>query len=515
MTTYLVVGGGVNGLACAAELARGGKKVVVVEQRAVVGGLSGRRSFGEGFTVPGVRHDTQEIRPTLVDSLGLAKKGVTMLAEHTPIFSSNEGAGLVLHAEADAAREEIAKYSAKDADAYGAFRSLMTHLRPVLEPLVDKAPPPVLPRGFGETIEMGLMGLKLRGLGQRDMVEVLRAAPMCVADWMREQFETEILSATLAFNAVLGDFVGPWSPGTAAMMMLREAMLVPGVKGGPATVVDALSAVLAELGVEVRTSAKVETLRVNGTRIAGVALTSGEEITADVVVCACSPKLALNTLMPPMMLDAVERQAAGTIRSRGTAAKIHLGLRSAPSWRGRPGQSFDRVRVGGAHLDDLERAFDSTKYRELTEKPVLDIAVFEEGGKTVLSVLVHAVPHNLDRGWSDETRGALLQSSLNTLNDHAPGLRDLVVSSEVLSPVDLEAEFGIPGGSLHHTERALDQMVLMRPARPFARYGTPVEGLFVGSSGCHPGPGVTLAPGVLSARAAMGRGGGSMRPPPR
>lgn len=517
--TYLVIGAGVNGLACASELAKAGKKVVVLEQRTQVGGLSGRRSFGapaDGFSVPGVRHDTQEIRPALVESLGLQKKGVTLLADFEPLFASDEQSGLVLHGAPEAAREEIAKRSAKDADAYAAFRSLMTHMRKVLDPLVDKPPPPVLPRGMGELFDMGLMGLKLRGMGPRDMVEVMRAAPMCVADWMREQFETELVSATLAFHACVGDFVGPWSPGTAAMLMIREALLVPGVKGGPAAVVDALVATLAEQGVEVRTNAKVGALRVQGTRITGVALEGGEEIAADVVVCACSPKHALGELLPPLVLSTADTASVRTIRSRGTAAKVHLGLRAAPTWRGRPGQSFARVRVGGAHLDDLERAFDAVKYRELADKPVLDIAVSESNGKPVLSILVHAAPYTLDAGWSETTRNTLLQSVLNVLESHAPGTRDSVVASEVLSPMDIESEFGIPGGSLHHTERALDQMVLMRPARPFARYATPIEGLYVGSSGCHPGPGVTLAPGVLSARAALARGtSGSIRPPAR
>jgi phytoene dehydrogenase-like protein len=166
------------------------------------------------------------------------------------------------------------------------------------------------------------------------------------------------------------------------------------------------------------------------------------------------------------------------------------------------------VRVGGSHLDDLERAFDATKYRELPDRPVLDVWFSDGGAKKdgeVASILVHAVPYDLARGWSADTKQALLERALTVLEERAPAIRGLVRASEVLTPLDVEREYGIPGGSIHHVERALDQMVLMRPARQLARYATPVEGLFVGSSGSHPGPGVTLAPGVLAARAALGR----------
>ena len=173
-------------------------------------------------------------------------------------------------------------------------------------------------------------------------------------------------------------------------------------------------------------------------------------------------------------------------------------------WRARPGQRFERVICGGEHLDDLERAFDAAKYRELPARPVLDVSL-PEGGRPVLSILVSAVPYDLREGWTAEAKGKLLDSVLALLDADAPGIRGQVVASEVLSPVDLQSELGTTGGSLHHVERALDQMVFMRPARPFARYATPVDGLFVGSSGCHPGPGVTLAPGVFAARAAARR----------
>ncbi len=502
MSGFVVIGGGVNGLAAALELARAGKKVRVLEARGAVGGLSARRRFGDGFELPGIRHDTCEIRPALVDALGLGSRGAALLADPVPVYACDAGEGLVLHDDAEAARDEIARRSKSDAAAYAAFRERLARLHPIVSTLLAKIPPRLLPDGVGDMAGMGVLGLKLRGLGRHDMTEVLRALPMCVADWMREQFETELLSATLAFPAVAGDFVGPWSPGTAAMLILRDAMLVPGIRGGPAAVVDALAKALGEVGGEVRTGARVRRIRVERGRVKGVTLDGGEEIAADAVIAAVSPKLALTDLLPPLSLNTRDDAAARVIRSRGTLAKVHLGLSEPPAWRGRPGRRFERVRVGGAHLDDLERAFDAVKYRTLPAKPVLDIAVLESP-RPALSILVSAVPRDLDGGWTAQARAALLDATLAVLETASPGIRGRVVASEVLSPADLESEFGIPGGSIHHVERALDQLAFLRPARPFARCATPIGGLYLGSSGCHPGPGVTLAPGVLAARSAM------------
>jgi phytoene dehydrogenase-like protein len=370
-----------------------------------------------------------------------------------------------------------------------------------MEPLLSKGAPPLLPRSLGEIVDMGLMGLKLRGLGRGDMIELLRVVPMAVADWMREQFQTEVLSSALAMPSVMGDFAGPWSPGTAAVAILREAMIVPGVKGGPAAVVDALVAALSSLGGQTRTKARVSRIRLKGGRVEGVTLESGEELAAPAIIAACSPRRAMLELLPPMSLSVKDLAAARTMRARGTAAKIHLGLREAPVWKARS-ERFERVRIG-AHLDDLERCFDAAKYRRLPQKPVLDVWI-PEGEQPVMSILAHGVTYDLEGGWSEAKKSALYESVLRELEHHAPSIRSAVVASEVLTPVDLESEYGVPGGSLHHVERSIDQMVLLRPSRPFARYTTPIEGLILGSSGCHPGPGVTLAPGVLAARVLLG-----------
>lgn len=509
MTDAVVVGGGVNGLACAVQLARSGRKVVVLEARDALGGLSGRRAFADGFAVPGIRHSTQGLRMPMVQALGLTAHGLIRHGQAPAVLTVEaDGPGLLLPGSVADAQGEIAQRSKKDADAYGQMHAFMQRVRRVMEPLLNTSPPPLLPRGVGDALDVALLGVRLRGLGARDMVELLRALPMCVADLVREWFETEIVSATLAMPAVLGDFVGPWSPGTGAMFLLERALEGPGVKGGPAAVVDALVKAAQAHQVTLRTSTRVTGFRIKDGRVAGVTLDGGEQLDAPVVVAACHPKHALLELLAPLTMPMHATEAARTMRCRGTVAKVHLGLKSPVTWKSRPQMQPQHVQVG-AHLDELERAFDAVKYRQMATQPVLDITVptvedptLASGDRQVLSIMVSGVPANLEGGWTDQARQQLLERTLAVLELHAPGVGALVEAHEVLSPADLEQQYGAVGGSLHHVERALDQMVLMRPARPFAQGRTPVPGLLLGSSGCHPGPGVTLAPGMLAARAA-------------
>lgn len=466
MSDVIVIGGGVNGLACAVELARNGTKVTVLEQRAVAGGLAARRAFGEGFTVPGVRHDTNEIRPALVDALALQSHGLKLLDKAQPAFA----------------------VPAADEKAFAEFTAFTTRLRPVVDALLGKIAPPLLPGGFGDAFDMGKLGLKVRGLGRDDMLDLLRVAPMCVADWLRELFQTEALSAALAFSAVAGDFVGPWSAGTAATLILQQAISVPGVVGGPAAVVDALTKALAAHGGTLRTNAKVAKINVRDEAVSGVTLANGETMTAATVIACCHPKAALLDLLPRGALVLADRQAAQNIRGRASVAKVHLGLKSAPSW--------ERLRTA-THLDDLERAFDAVKYKRVADKPALDV-VSVRGDKPALSIVAFGVPYEA------EDKKLVEKNVLAALEAASPGIGANVAASEVLLPRDIESEYGAVGGSIHHVERALDQMLFMRPARPFARATTPVRGLLLGSSGCHPGPGVTLGPGVLAARAVLG-----------
>jgi phytoene dehydrogenase-like protein len=341
------------------------------------------------------------------------------------------------------------------------------------------------------------------------MMEILRVAPMCAADWLNEWFQTDALKAGLCAPALTGSFTGPWSPGTAAALLVSDAFQAPGVVGGAQAVAAALVRAAAAAGVDLRTGARVARVVVERGRASGVTLDDGTTIAAPVVAAACDPKTLFLDLVAPEQLPLRLERDIRNLRARGTAAKLELAVDRLPEWRGRPGLAAEWIRVG-ERLDDLERAFDAVKYRRHAAAPMLDVYVptLEDAslaprGHHVVSILVHFVPLAPEGGWTEVARRGLVEAVLATLDQHAPNLRGGILGQRLLTPQDLEAEWGLAGGHLFHGEHAADQLVV-RPVPACARYRTPIEGLFLCGSGSHPGGGVTCAPGALGARAFLG-----------
>jgi phytoene dehydrogenase-like protein len=373
-------------------------------------------------------------------------------------------------------------------------------------------PPPLSPASAGDLWAIARQGLGLWRHGRRDTLELMRVAPMCVADFLNEQFETPLLVEGLAAPAVIGTWAGPWSAGTNTNLLLAEAAPGRHLAGGPAALVAALERAARAAGVEIRTSAEVVSLRLDAGRAAGVALASGETLDAATVIVTSDPKRAFLELIAPGTLPIRIEEEYRRIRARGTGAKIHLALSGPVELAARPGQAFESIRIGGGHVDDLERAFDAVKYGEVSPRPHLEIRVptvadpsLAPAGHHVVSILASYAPHDVAGGWTEERRGALLESVLAILDVHAPGVRRRIVAQELLTPADLEVRYALTGGQLQHGELALDQMLVMRPTPSAARYATSVPGLYLGGSGSHGGGGVTFTPGLLAARAALAR----------
>jgi phytoene dehydrogenase-like protein len=512
----IVIGAGHNGLACALRLQRAGKKVLVVEARDDVGGLCAPRTLEGGYTVPGVLPDTGEVRGALCDSLGLFGVGLELGTERPALLLPEaDGEGLVLDGQPDKACDAIKKRSAPDADAYRALLAFIDRVRPVLVDALNRAPPPLNPSGAGDLLDLGMRGLALRRLGRDDMVELMRLLPMAVADLVRERFETERLCAGLAGGVLPGNWVGPWSPGTSTTFLLSEAIRGGTVKGGGAALVAAAVKALSAAGGEIRTGAEVAELLIDKGSVRGVRLVDGTTLEAPQVASAASPIATLLDLVPAGLLDMGTEHEASAIRGRGRHAVVHLGLSSPLTFAGHDGQRFEHIRIG-EHLDDLERAYDVSKYRSLPERPALEVRVPSVGdpslapeGHEVVSIVVTSATAELEGGWTDDARATLLSRTLAVLDEVAPGTSDNVAASEVLAPPDLEDAYHLPGGNLLHVEHALDQLLFLRPSLSLGRYRTPVPGLWLCGAGSHPGGGLTLAPGALAAQAMLGS------PPPR
>jgi phytoene dehydrogenase-like protein len=491
----IIVGGGHNGMVCALQLAQGGRHVTIVEAHDGLGGLCRGDEFAPGFTSPGALHDDGLMPGALIDALGLdVERTSGPRAEYSP---APGGEGVLL--DADPARSK----AGEDAKAWAEHRAFMERVGGFLRGVMEHSPPPLSPKGAGDLLNLGGKGLKLRRLGKKDMIELIRVLPMAAGDYVKERFSSERVRALVGGPGCIGTFLGPWSAGSAATMLLREACRGPGVIGGARAIGLALEDKLS--GVEVKTAARVTRVVTEQGAVTGVELDGGEVLKADEVVLACDPKHGLLDLLDPFELPLKVSEQVVNIRARGTITKIDLALDADLPFP----EGVTRAFV--AHeLDDVERAFDAVKYQRLPERPFLDVYLASREDKTlapegkhVVSVLASFTPYDVEGGWTDEARDQILHNTLAVLDEVAPGVLDNVLHSRVLGPPDIERELHVTGGCLHHVEHSLDQLLFMRPGPKLAEYKTPVGGLFLGSSGTHPGGGVRGLNGALCARAIL------------
>lgn len=507
----IVVGAGHNGLTAAALLARHGRRVLLLERRDVLGGLAAGEEFHPEHRTAGMLHDTGGVRRWVVEELDLGRYGLRRRGETPPVLvPERRGPGLLLWRDPDKMAAELAASWPADAAGYRDYRAFLSRLTPVIRRLTERVPPHLLDPGLGDLMALGRAGFALRRLGRRDMMEVMRVAPMPLADWLAERFASPLLQAALAAPALHHTFAGPRSPNTVANLLLAECTGDGSVAGGAPALATALEGAARAQGVEIRSAVGVEALLADAARVRGVRLRGGEEIAAPIVAAACDPKHLFLDLLPPALLSRGLERSITSYRARGTAARIHLALAAFPVFTSRPEARPTVIRVGD-DLDDLERAFDAVKYRRFSPRPLLDIQVptlespdLAPPGHHVWSILVHFVPYALDGGWNDERKSELYRAVIARIAELAPAVEEAIVGHEVLTPADLEARHGVTGGHLHHGEHALDQL-LLRPIAECARYATPLDGLFLCGSGSHPGGGLTCAPGALAARAILAR----------
>lgn len=503
----LVIGAGPNGLAAAAKLAGAGRKVVVLERADAPGGLSARREFHPGYAVPGLLHDEALVPRAVVEKLGLAKHGLSFRKPPATWIAEANGPGILLSGETGEAADAIGQRSKHDAESYRGLRAFLGRITPLFAALLAEAPPSISPRSTGDFLQIARHGLAAFRINRKDLIELARVAPMCVADYLNEKFETPLLVEALAAPAVASTWSGPWSAGTMTNFLLRECAGGESLAGGPPALIAALLASCRAAGAELRTGAEVARIRLEKGKVAGVTLASGETIDAPLVLSSADPKRTMLKLLAPGTLPLRIEDELRRLRSRGSAAKVHLAL-SGPLEIG--GGQHEAIRIGGGHVDDLERAFDAIKYRRFSERPHLEIRVptvadptLAPAGHHVVSILASFAPYTLDGGWTPETREQLGDAVLAVLEKHAPGVRSRLVAREVLTPADLETTFALTGGQLHHGELALDQLLMMRPVPSAPRYQTTIPGLFLGGSGSHPGGGVRPTAGLLAAEAVL------------
>lgn len=528
----VIIGGGLNGLTAAATLARGGLRVLLLEARADFGGSAVTGEFAPGFKADLVRHDIGHLPPDLARDLDLQNHGLQLLSTGGEILAPGaDGSALLLDAARPGeASDSLKRHAPRDAAAWPEFTRKVAALAGFLEHLYRAPMPGVDASGLGEMLVAAKVALKLRGLGKADMIEVLRVLPMSVGELVEDTFEHPVLRGLLASRGLLHLAQGPRAAATAFTMLHHQVGRPQGTfrtsvrpVGGVGAVATALVSCAKAAGAELRTNARVASIAMRGGAVSGVVLASGDVIAATRVVSGASPRQTFLTLCDPSQLDPELVRAVGNIRYRGVTAKVHLALDGLPAFRGGPDSGRQgRSVVIAPSLDYLDRGYDDSKYGRVSAKPWLDVFIptiddpsFAPAGKQVMSVQVQYAPYKLRdagegagpsgiRQWDAAARDQLADHVIRTLAEYAPELPGLIRHRHVLTPLDLESEYGLPEGNPYHGELALDQALFMRPVPACSRYRTPVPGLWLCGSGAHPGGGIPGRAGANAAKQIQG-----------
>jgi len=492
----IIIGAGHNGLVCASYLARGGQRVLLLEAGDTIGGLAGSREFHPGFKAS-IAHSFSHFPNKIVTELRLGEHGLLPGTEPLKLVGlGSDGDHITLQ------NGELNGVGSDDAEHYREYDRLMQRFAAALEPFWLKTMPRI---GNNSLKELGLfahIGLKLRMLGQSDMREFLRVVSLPTRDLMDENFENDLLKAMLSWDGLVGSRLAPRSPNAAILAMLYR--LSGGHSGSTSVLMQALRAAAEANGVDIRTGAHVDRILIepgdDGLLANGVQLADGEKIVANKIVSSADPQKTFLRLVGVENLEIQFTNRIRRLRCDGLVAKLHLALSSLPEFTGL--DNADARMIIAPAMDAIEFAFDDAKYGECSQEPVMEVVLpslrdesLAPAGQHVLSAHIMYVPNKLKGGWTDAARSEICERAIGTLERYAPDIRQQILGVEFLTPHDLEQQHGVTGGHWHHTELAMDQVLMMRPTYEAAQYATPIPGLYLCGAGSHPGGDVTGAPG--------------------
>ena len=517
----IVIGGGHNGLTAAAYLARAGRRVLVLERRPVLGGAAVTEEVFPGFRFSVCSYVVSLLRPEIIRELDLPRHGLEILpldGTFTPMPDGNYLWRVNDHAKT---RREIARHSKLDAEAYEEYGKAMVEMARFVRPILNMTPPDPMGLDPRDLMKLVFLGKRFRALPDHDRYNQIQLMTMSAVDFLDQWFETDVLKATMSASGVIGTFLGVRSPGTAYVLLHHYMGEIDGsfrswgfARGGTGSISNAIANAAREGGVEIRTQAPVQRIRTKGGRATGVVLATGDELDAELVLSSVDPNLTFLKFIEPKELPSEFLDEVRRYRFRGSSGKVNLALDRLPQFTCLPG--------GGAHLrgaisispsvDYMERAWDQAKYGEFSRRPYIDMVIptltdpsIAPPGKHILSCFVQYAPYRLARGTWDDQREAFGDAVVDTLAEYAPNIRDTILHRQVLTPLDLEREFGLTEGNIFQGELALDQLFFMRPVPGWAQYTTPIGNLWMCGSATHPGGGIMGAPGRNAALRILGR----------
>ncbi len=507
----IIIGAGHNGLTAAAILARKGKNVCVLEASDTVGGMAKNVTLADGVTVPQIAHLAYNLNPTVLKELGVANK-VKMKSLPTLVLSPDgqhisikDGRPAYLNGEA-----------CEQAEEYSDIRTKLLSFAKLLAPLALRSPPDMSDgfswQGLPEIAGLAKLGLNLKMMGKKDMREFLRIVLSNIYDLIKDEMNDGPLAGSLGADAIWGAWSGPRSPGTIFSLMYRYGVGGDSALpiGGMGAVCQAISDTATQAGTTIQCNSRVKSIRVEKDQVVGVTLSDGQDIDARSVLSSAG-------VLPTLTMAGVEHfdveavRRVRHVRSKGTTAKLNLVLSGVPDFKGVDPELLDSRIVIAPSLDDIERAFNAVKYGEIAQNPVMEILIpslsdpslvseTAPAGTQVMSVIIQYVPYYIEGGWTKTARNKLAKIVIDNLSEYAPGLKKKIIVKDILSPADIEAQTGAPGGHWHHCELTTDQLLTVRPVNGMSRYAFGVKGLYLCGASAHPGGDVSGTAGRNSAR---------------
>jgi len=515
----VVIGGGHNGLVNAAYLAKAGKKVLVLERRGVLGGAAVTEEIVPGFLFSECSYVVSLLRPEIIRELDLPRHGLEILpldGTFSPMLNGDYLWRVNDHAKT---QREIRRHSRLDAEAYDEFSKMMTPMCRFVKPMLSMIPPDPTTLNPKDLKQLNFMLQRFRELSSDERYTLVQLMTMSSADFLDQWFETDVLKATMSASGIIGTFLGIRSPGTAYVLLHHYMGEIDGAfrswgfsRGGTGQISNSIGSAAREAGVEIRTKASVQKIVIKNNRASGVVLSTGEEISCNVISSSVDPYLTFEKFIEAKELPSDFLESVRRFKFRGSSGKVNLALDALPNFRSLPGE--------GAHLrgamsispgmEYMERAYDDAKYGHFSRRPYIDMVIpsltdpsVAPAGKHVLSCFVQYAPYKLAEGTWDDQKEAFGNNVINTIAEHAPNIKDIIIDKQVITPLDLEREFGLTQGNIFQGELSLEQLFFLRPVPGWAYYRTPVDNLYMCGSATHPGGGIMGANGRIASQVIL------------
>ena len=512
----IVIGGGHNGLVNAAYLARAGKKVVVLERRHVLGGAAVTEEIFPGFKFSVCSYVVSLLRPEIIRDLDLPRHGLEILPLDGTFSPMPSGDYLWRVNDHGQTHREIARHSKLDAEAYDEFGKAMQAMCRFVKPILSMVPPDPATLNPKELMKMLFLGRRFQGLASEDKYNQVQLMTMSAIDFLDQWFETDVLKATMSASGIIGTFLGVRSPGTAYVLLHHYMGEIDGAfrswgfaRGGTGAISNAIADAAREAGVEIRTKSGIQKIIVKDGQAKGVVLANGDEIHGNIISSSIDPRQTFVHFIDSSNLPADFLEDINRYKFRGSSGKVNLALDALPNFKCMPGE--------GAHLrgaisispsvEYMERAYDDAKYGNFSRRPYIDMVIpsltdpsVAPPGKHVMSCFVQYAPYKLRAGlnWDDQ-KEAFGNNVINTIAEYAPNIKDIILYKQVVTPLDLERDFGLTEGNIFQGELSLEQLFFLRPVPGYAQFRTPIKNLYMCGSATHPGGGIMGAPGRLAA----------------